>query len=559
MKRLTGRRWPRPWQGMAAILSAVLLAGMLASCSRATPARHSAAHKVTVTNDITIALPPGEHHAALPAVRAEKEPAATVALTRQLHVSGHSFPSAIAVLAPAQHLIASGPLPAGGVILGFRLQPGSVPAGTSPFLASLDTATGKWVPVPSTYDAATGVVSARVTHFSIWAPLDWIKSAVASVLKGALESLFSLGGLGGSPDCSGGGITLTDSRPHSGIGACAQSAGASMALAKIVNQRPYPVDLLYEPGAQVNVPSTDIFTQLGEDLNNLSSRWHDRVLLPAGAEADGTVALPAGKQAEFGTQMDPEAYLTSILGTGIRMLAKIGGGLEIKIAQDELDDIDKATCLRDAADAAQSATMSLSTAESLGSVAFECLATVAKGISDVVFTIATLAASLITELVGGIWGTLDAIIGNADHLITLRANAPVTVYFAAGQGIFGQALYRPTNAQVSGDGTYFLSGMTWSAWTATTAVGSGTALLDDCNPNCAQGRIYHVPVTVTFSQPVRACKSTYNAPTTDIRYFWSHAEFGYPDGLPRPVAGAYTSWTFQGVVASAQQTCSQSG
>ena len=33
----------------------------------------------------------------------------------------------------------------------------------------------------------------------------------------------------------------------------------------------------------------------------------------------------------------------------------------------ELDDIDQATCLRDAAEAAQSATMSLSTAESLAS------------------------------------------------------------------------------------------------------------------------------------------------------------------------------------------------
>lgn len=544
---------------MAAILSAALLAGLLASCSEAPPARKSAAHKIIVTKGITITLPSADHHAALPAVRAEKEAAATTILTRPLHVSGRSLPGAIAVLAPAQHLTAAGPLPAGGVILSFRIQTGRVPAGTSPFLASLDTATGKWVPVPSTYDTATGVVSAHVTHFSIWAPLDWIKPAVAAVLKGALESLFSLGGLGISPDCSASGITLTDSRPRSGIGACAQAGGTSMALAKIVNQRPYPVDLLYEPGAQVSVPSADIFSQLGEDLNNLSSRWHDRMLLPPGAEADGTVALPAGQQVEFGTEMDTEAYLTSILGTGIRMLAKMGGGLELKIAQDELDDIDKATCLRDAAQAAQSATMSLSTAESLASVAFECIATVARGISDAVFTVATLAASLITELAGGIWGILDTITGNADHLITLRASVPVTVYFAAGQDIFGQALYQPATAQVSGDGTYFLSGMTWSAWTATTAAGSGTALLDDCSPNCAQGRIYHVPVTVTFSDPVRACKSSYNAQTTDIRYFWTQAHFAYPEGLPRPVSSAYTSWPFQGVAESAQQTCRQSG
>jgi hypothetical protein len=556
MRKLAHQLRQDTWQVTAAILAATLLTGMLAACSGSPPARPPAAQKVTVTKDITVTVPLADRHAALPAVKAEKEPAATAILTRRVHVSGRSLPSAIDVLAPAQHLIASGPLPAGGLILSFRVRRSSVPAGTSPFLASLDTATGKWIPAPSTYDAATGVVSAHVTHFSIWAPLDWIKSAVAAVLKGALESLFSLGGLGTSPDCSGSGITVTDSRPGSGIGACAQPDGTVMALAKIVNQRPYPVDLLYEPGAQVDVPSTDIFSQLGEDLNNLSSRWHDRVLLPAGAEADGTVAVPAGKHAEFGTEMDTEAYLTSILGTGIRMLAKMGGGLEIKIAQDELDEIDKATCLRDAAETAQSATMSLSTAESLGSVAFECIATVAKGISDVVFTVATLAASLITELVGGIWGILDTITGNADHLITLQAAAPVTVYLAAGQDIYGQALFRPATAQVSGDGTYVLSGMNWSAWSATTAVGTGTALLDDCNPNCADGHIYHVPVEVTFSDPVKACKGGFNGQTPEVRYFWSRAEFVYPSGLPGPVSSAYTDWPFGGVVDQAKQTCS---
>jgi hypothetical protein len=378
---------------------------------------------VIVTKNITVALPSGDNHASLPAVKAQNQPAATAILTRRLHIGGRWLPSAIAVLAPAQHLLASGPLPAGGVILSFRIPRSSVPAGSSPFLASLDTTTGKWVAVPSTYHAATGMVSARVTHFSIWAPLSWIKSAVVAVLKGALESLFNLAGLGTSPDCSGSGITVTDSRPDSGIAACGESAGTGSALAKIVNQRPYPVDLLYEPGARVSVPSTDIFTQLGEDLNNLSSRWHDRVLLTAGAEADGTVPLSAGQKVVFATEMDTEAYLTSILGTGIHVLAKMTGGLADNVVSDEVDAIDKATCLRDAANTATSSALSLSTAESLGSVALECVATVAKGISDVVFTVASIAASLVTELIAGIWGIIDRAAGIADHLITLEANA----------------------------------------------------------------------------------------------------------------------------------------
>ena len=549
-------RW---WRAMAAGLALALSAGTLAACSGAPPAGASKTRTVAVTKDVTVTWPAGSPTSGLPVVTARSEPGATAVLTRRLLIGGRSLPGAVSVLAPAQHLIASGRLPRGGAVLSFHVRPGSVPPGASPFLATLDTATGQWIPVASTYDAAAGVVSAHIAHFSIWAPLDWVKSAVAAVLKGALESLFSLGGSGAPPDCSGSAITVTDSRPGSGVGACAQSDGTGRALAKIADQRPYPLDLLYQPGAQVDVPSTDLFTQLGEDLNNLSSTWHDRVLLPGGAEADATVALPAGQRAEFVTEMDSEAYLGSILGIGIQVLAKMLGGWEKQLAQQELDALGKATCLRDAVRTAQTATLSLGTAESLGSVAFECLAAVAKGFSGAAFTVASIAASLATELVAGIWGTLDSILGNSHHLITLQAMAPVTVYIAAGQYIYGPALYRPATAQISGDGTYALSGMSWSVWSATTAVGTGTALLDDCNPNCASGHIYHVPVQVTFSDPVKACKGGLNEQTPEVRYFWSRAEFAYPAGIPAPVSSAYRNWPFQGLTEQARQTCGQQG
>ncbi len=95
------------------------------------------------------------------------------------------------------------------------------------------------------------------------------------------------------PDCAAGtagtAVTLTDSHPGGAIGACTQAAGQTDVLAKVADLRHYPVDLLYPTGVHVSVGSADVFTQLGEDLNNLSSSWHDRVLLPGGTEADATV------------------------------------------------------------------------------------------------------------------------------------------------------------------------------------------------------------------------------------------------------------------------------
>lgn len=510
-----------------------LLAGMLASCSGAPSADAGRARTVAVTKDVTVTWPAGSAASGLPLLTARSEPDATAAPAKPLLIGGRTLPSAVTVLAPAQHLIASsGRFPRGGAVLSFRVSRNSVPSGTTPFLATLDIASGQWLPVRSSYDATAGVVSAHIAHFSIWAPFDWVKSAIAAVLKGALASLFGLGGSGAPPDCSGSAITVTDSRPGSGVGACAQSDGTGRALVKIVDQRPYPVDLLYQPGAQVSVPSADLFTQLGEDLSNLSSTWRDRVLLPGGAEADATVVLPAGQRAEFGTEMDSEACLGSILGTGIQLLAQMLGGWEKKLAQQELDALSKATCLRDAVQAAQTATLSLETAQSLGSVAFECLAAVAKGIGAAAFTVASIAASLVTELVAGVWGVLDTILGNSDHLIAVsQTSSPGLIVYFPCCGIPGSDQhpqsnlsedYRSRTATFDATGSHVLENATWQVWNATEAVAAGTAAINSCEPACAGGHYNYVPATITLSAP-RRC---------DGYWFWSTAIWHFPDNVP---------------------------
>ncbi|MGH3189393.1 MAG: hypothetical protein ACRDPY_18260 [Streptosporangiaceae bacterium] len=502
---------------------------------------------------LTVELPVGSA-----AVKATTAASTTGPLERPVYVGGVRFPSAIAVLAPARHLSIRGQFPAGGVTLTFRIRRGSVPRGTTPFLASLDPATGQWIPVASRYDAAAGTVSAQVTHFSIWTVLDWVASKVAAVLSGALSDIFGPIEAGpGVPACEAGGssgaVAIIDSNPSAAIGACAQAAGQAHVLARVANLRRYPVDLLYPAGTQVSVPATDVFTQIGEDLNNVSSSWHDRVLLPGSAEADATTALAAGQTTRLITEMDTEAYLTGILGTALNVLAAMTGKLATSTAQ-VLDVIAKGTCLRDLARSAQTTALTLPSAESIGALGFECVSAAAKlGGVGAVASLASIMSSLASELIAGAWGIIDTATGAGYHVLTL-SRAAETVYIDQYQSPLTEPapVFKPVKVDLAGDGTYLLEDMTWQTWSDTEAAGTGTAAIDDCNPSCAGGHWYYVPVKAVFSQPVRGCTT---APSGGPQYFWSQADLTYPTGLPGPVAGTYGLWKFAGIAQEASQGC----
>jgi hypothetical protein len=544
----------RKWRSAACTLA--VLAITLAGCSgtsRGPSGPHTASpapvHTVSPAPGVAVTLPVGSA-----AVKATAAASTTSPLEGSIYVGGVRFPSAIAVLAPARHLSIRGQFPAGGVTLTFRIRRGSVSPGTTPFLASLDPATGQWIPVASRYDAAAGTVSAQVTHFSVWTVLDWVASKVAAVLGGALSDIFGPIEAGpGVPACEAGAVALTDSHPSAAIGACAQAAGQAQALAKVSNLRRYPVDLLYPAGTQVNVPATDLFTQIGEDLNNVSSSWHDRVLLPGSVEAEATMALAAGQSTSLITEVDTEAYLTGILGTALNVLATMTGKLATSTAQ-VLDVMAKGTCLRDLARSAQATSLTLPSAESIGALGFECISAAAKlGGVGVVASLAGIMSSLASELIAGVWGIIDTATGAGYHVFTLSRTAQ-TVYIDQYQSPLTEPapLFKPTKVELAGDGTYELENMTWQTWSSTEAVGTGTAGIDDCNPSCAGGHWYYVPVNAVFSQPVRGCTQ---ASSGGPQYFWSQADLTYPTGLPGPVADTYGLWKFAGIAQESSLGC----
>jgi hypothetical protein len=131
-----------------------------------------------------------------------------------------------------------------------------------------------------------------------------------------------------------------------------------------------------------------------------------------------------------------------------------------------------------------------------------------------------------------------------------------STFLAQGQDINGSLLFMPAcngfGCALSGDSTSFLAKMTWSTWSATEAVGTGTYKVDGCDPDCAAGPIYPVAAVVTLSNPVKVCSAS------GARWVWTRASFRYPDGLPKALQGSNSPknpWVFSTVAAAAQQSC----
>lgn len=61
---------------------------------------------------------------------------------------------------------------------------------------------------------------------------------------------------------------------------------------------------------------------------------------------------------------------------------------------------------------------------------------------------------------------------------------------------------RPSNINLSGDGSNIVYGLTWAAWDGKGATGNGTVDWEDCNPNCAGGSHTPTPVRIYLNDPV---------------------------------------------------------
>lgn len=67
-----------------------------------------------------------------------------------------------------------------------------------------------------------------------------------------------------------------------------------------------------------------------------------------------------------------------------------------------------------------------------------------------------------------------------------------------------KAQYKPKELTLAcGDASYYLTKLKWKTWTTRKAVGTGTAHVNDCTPNCAAGQFHAYRVSVTLTKPKR--------------------------------------------------------
>ena len=93
-----------------------------------------------------------------------------------------------------------------------------------------------------------------------------------------------------------------------------------------------------------------------------------------------------------------------------------------------------------------------------------------------------------------------------------------------------QPVVRPSSIVVAcGDGNFFLSDITWSRWTSTSAAGRGTGHQNDCKPYCAAGHFHTYAVSIRLSRP-ETCRHGRREFTRFTYRFVSRKPAGVPRG-----------------------------
>ena len=463
----------------------------------------SGSSSIAVTHKVTVVVPAGANFtpSATSAPGTESSLLAPVVL-------GHSKtgPSPFTTLVTPVHLRWKGAFPQQGVELHFHVKASSIPPGATPFVATYDPTTKTWHPVASTYDAKTGVVSAHAEHFSIWGVFSFLGSSMKALVKDIVASLFgSIKVSVPAPNCGdSSGLSATASPSDGVLDVCVQNnAGTSVTL-KVRSHLAFPVDVVPPVGTTISVnPSGGIFEQIGGYLNKVGTGQATRTLVAAGSEADLTFPLTANHYVVVHSDLDTEAYLASIIDSGVSLLTVMAGRLGGN-PKAVLDTIGQGACAAQVVQAVDaSATVSLSTISALTKVAVTCASAVVDlGVSGLIQGIVATASGLIENvlqsgflgamiIVGGLSGATSTI------AVSRAANTPAICSPLLGSRSFaidgaGFGTCRPSAINNGGDPSGTISSITWDAWGPPSVLGFGE------NP------IIKLPEGGYYPQPVRA-------------------------------------------------------
>ena len=131
---------------------------------------------------------------------------------------------------------------------------------------------------------------------------------------------------------------------------------------------------------------------------------------------------------------------------------------------------------------------------------------------------------------------LFALVALAAFAVAVPAGAATHVRLA---GCGDKPAYKPKSVIIAcGDGAFRAEKLKWPTWTRKTAVGNGTARVNTCSPNCAQGKFKSYPVKLTADKPVKCPKN--GRQFTRLTYTFPHKKPSgakRTDSLDRPCNG----------------------
>ena len=581
----------------------------------------SSTKEIAVAPGVTVTLPAPSD------LTVSASPASSVAaasIVSPLQTSVGTLASPLQVLGTPQQLHPSGPLPPGGALLSFSVVlPKS--SGSTPFIASYDKSANKWIPVASQYNVGTHIVSAHVSHFSIWGVLRFVTSDLTALVHGVLDSLVgSIKITGPMPSCSGSDVSVTV-RPSDGtLNFCGQDVDSTHVLVKVASTLAFPIDLNAVNGTSIAlVPPADIYADINQSLYDASKgHWTGKVI-PAGSEADATLPIGPGQSSTMTTDLDDVAYLTGIIYSAVQVLTLAESRLGSAAAKVATSEIGQGTCAAEISTLPSAFSLNAPNLRRLADIGFECATQVVDlGVSGVAVALIGIVASLFENVVQTAFLAVETAVGwstgGTDQLVVSRSlsTAPpctsasimtaVTLYAANTPGLAG--LYQPEGqptcrggwatlqteevsstgqvlgpdqafAQAQGgswkvvalvdgdfcgtvpaaglaalgynagcpqgsgtspgapptstttttslpvlrilnsagavefdgtdpgeihfstDQTDVVNGITWSSWTPSSAMGTGTWEYDDCMPDCGSAPMVPYPATITLSNP----------------------------------------------------------
>lgn len=341
--------------------------------------------------------------------------------------------------------------------LTFRLSPRT----SGPLvLLTRDSDKDQWHPVRSRFDPATGKLTANVSHFSDWAVLGWVKDRAAAVIRGVYDDLFGqLTASSAAPKCSHppASVTARQTIGRDALGWCVDSLKGDKVTVRVTNRRHYPVDLITLGGGTAVAEDTgSTFAQLGKALTDVTTAGGRHLtLLPGNTAGSVTLTVKEGGTAEFGSAVDGEAYLFSVLDVALQTAAFVYGWLDRfgtpteKVEAQLLDALTASACVHKAVtDLADIEKMTSADAVKIGKTASDCASSVFASSTVVALAgVLGLVAGLADALVQSVSGLIDTLTADAMHAIEVHRPAARSTALQLGVDGYGPLLFGMTLTQ----------------------------------------------------------------------------------------------------------------